>query len=56
MRLQATHTMTKDGALEAYYSTLDNQMIMFKRMVNPTPTMLTKAYTKEIEIRKQLGQ
>ena len=54
--MQAPYTMTKAGALEAYYSALDSQIAMFTRMANPTPTTLNEAYTKAIEIRKQLGQ
>ena len=55
-RLQAPYTITEAGALEAYYSALDNQTAMFTRMANPAPTTLTEAYTKAIEIGKQLGQ
>lgn len=56
MRLQAPYTLMKAGALEAYYSVLDSQTAMFTRIANPAPTMLNEAYTKAIEIGKQLGQ
>ena len=53
---RAPYTMQEADTLEAFYNDLDSHTSMFTRMENPTPTMLKEAYTKEIEIGKQLGQ